>query len=242
MRGADFAVSRFATEAVHDQNQEYWRRLDDAIGKASGKAVVVFDTLAPAAPGDRESVLKAVPHRRDEAGRRFPIAVIGFELPSDAELLRQVERQFSAFWIGQPRYEVRRDATGFVIKAHLECGVSGSPVCGRLPSYSLAGGRLDWRAGEGAPPLGSGSFPAPVIRPRPIEGGGPEPMRQAVEWRLPQPGAALFAVELRGPTGRLLAEHRATVEVKLGPGNRPELRVGPPPKPAPASAPAARKD
>lgn len=228
--GFDFVVSRFATEAVHQHDRDYGRRLDQIRARAGGRAVAILDHLAPAAEGDRDSIVRSIPHRRNEAARRWPVGMLFFELPHDTELFRQVEKHFAAFWFKAPRHEARRDKDAFIIKSHFECGVA-SPVVGKMPAYSLDGYRLVWRVGEGEKPLASGKAPVPLIRPRPIEGRAPAPLRKQVEWRLPKAGSVLFAARLVSPAGKTAANHRASLAIKPGRKGRVDIRVGPPPKP-----------
>lgn len=222
-QGYDFVVSRFDSEAVHKDNQEYGRRLDDAVRASGGKSVAFVDRMAPAAPGDRGGILAAIPHRRNETARRWPVGMFFFELPHDTELFRQAEQHFAAGWLKPPRHEGRTDRGALVLKTHFEWGAA-SPVVARIPSYPLHDYRLCWRAEEGTAPRCNGAATFPVHRPRPVEGGGPDPMRKEVEWRLPKPATVSFEARLANPQGRVIAEHCAGLAATVGKKGRVQLR------------------
>ena len=237
--GFDFVVSRFETEAIAQDTNNYGRRLDDVVRDSGGVAVAVVDTLQPAAPGDRDSILGSLKRRRDEAARRFPIAALFFDLPRDEALYRGVENRLGAFSFRPPRHEGRRDKKAFILKSHFESGVS-SPVVARMPAYSLAGYQVAWRASAGADTVASGSIPAATVRPWSIEGRAPAPLRVQAQWKLPKPSTVLFTAELQDAAGRVVAVHRASLKVSPSGKDKVKVEVGPPPKPEPTpAAPAA---
>jgi len=235
-RGFDFVLSRFATRAVRHDNDAYWRRLEDLKRTLDGKAIVCIDRLEPAEPGDLRSVARSMGRRRGEAAKRWPIAMLFFELDPDEQLYRIVENKLRARHLKPPRHDARLDRDAFVVTTRFE-GTIASPVAQRIPCSSLLGYRLVWRAGAQGQQAATGTIALPASRCRSIERHPPEPVRGEAEWRTDKAGRLDFAVELHSPAGQVVAAHRSTLSLKRTRDGKAELAVGPPrveePPPAP---------
>ncbi len=228
-RHVDFVLSRFRTEALPQYDKDYWRRLDRAQDRSARRAVAVLDVLSPPAAGDRTGVGRSMDKRRPEAAKRAEVGMLFFQLPCDAPLLRNVEGGWSPFWLKPPRCEARRDKRQIVVKSHLECGVQ-SPVAKHIPAYSMDGDRLRWTVSSGTKQVAGGRVEAPVIRPRPIEGHGPNPLRRDAEWRIEKPRKMVFTVDLESPGGRRILGHTTELTLKAGRKGKINVRAAPPPK------------
>jgi len=234
--GFDFLVCEFDTQALRPDNDGYGRRLDDLVRRAAGAALVVVDRLEPADPGDAESIAQAVNRRRREAERRWPVAMLTFQLDPDPKLIAAAEGKLPSVWLKPPRHEARRDKDKFVVKSRFEATIA-SPVAQRIPCHSLAGYRLAWRAGPREQPVASGTVALGTVLPRGADGGSPGSGRGEVQWRVPAEAKTFtFAAELLTAGGHVVATHRASVAVapNAKDKNKVDVRLGPPPKEEPA--------
>ena len=234
----DFVVSRYTTRAVRHDNDSYWRRLEDLTRDFAGKPVVCLDRLQPVEPGTRKGIGRSLPRRRDEAARRWPIAMLFFELDRDEQLYRIVEDKLRCTWLKPPSHEARPDKDAFVVKTRFEGNIA-SPVVANIPCVSLDGYRVVWRAGRGSTEIATGTIPVSTIRARTLERHPPERIRGEFEWRADRPGSLEFALELHSPSGRVVAAHRRRLTLQKTRDGKVALKVGPPEveKPAPPPPP-----